>query len=105
MVGSPKGGAQNFALFFPLPHQISFFLPSLGSSGSPNAHNGLGHGLEPQLQFHDKTPEREKHYEICGGRGEKKERNFGRSRGGGPASGGVLRVKPNSMDRTNPPVV
>ena len=26
----------------------------------PNAHNGLGHGLEPRPQFHEKTPERKK---------------------------------------------
>ena len=57
---------------------------------SPNVHiSGFGPSKTP-TKFNARTPRERKKNENCGGRSEKKERNFGRS-GGGLSGGGLSR--------------
>ena len=78
--GEPEGGAQNLALFFPLPWQISFFLLLLEvfswncrrefkTMAHPNPPKVRVRALNSRRRFHEKTSS-----------DEKKERNFRRER-------------------------
>ena len=93
-MGARRVGGQNFVLFFPLPPQCSFLLPSLwGRRGftrqpenSKRAHfRVLAFKNTTKIQRED-PQEREEGMKIVAGEG-KKERNFVRS-GGGRSGGG-----------------
>ena len=109
-VGPEGWGAQNFALFFPVPPQNSFFSFLSGgllvefwwclkcrgaqmctfgvlglSCASPGGPVWWGRRVLKHQNWPKSTrrhPEREEKNEFCGQEREKKERNFGRSRGG-----------------------
>ena len=57
-------------------------------SESPNVHISGPRPSKTPTKFHERTPRERKKNENCGGRREKKERNFGRS-GGGLSGGGL----------------
>ena len=124
--GEPEGwepegwGAQNFALFFPLPPQNSFFssLSWRSSPKPPGLHTTTREpkrALEgPGLQKHNQNstrrpPEREEKNEFCGGRGKKRAKFWAVRRRGGPVEVvrqkgcGVMRkvVKPTNNHTTN----
>ena len=92
----PPLTAQNFAFFFPLPPQFSFFLPSLGGlllnfGGVLKAGTLTGRELQTVLQNTTKIPRKGPpregtKNENCGGRG-KKARNFGLPPFGAPPFG------------------
>ena len=55
---------------------------------SPNVHISGSRPSKTPTKFNERTPRERKKNENCGGRREKKERNFGRS-GGGLSGGGL----------------
>ena len=55
---------------------------------SPNVHISGFRNSKTPTKFHERTPREGKKNENCGGRREKKERNFGQS-GGGLSGGGL----------------
>ena len=62
---------------------------------SPNVHISGFRPSKTPPKFHERTPRERKKKESCGGRREKKERNFGLSGGGlsgGGLSGGGLSI-------------
>ena len=84
--GPEVWGAQNFALFSPLPPSFSFFL-SLSLSGgllvdSKTCTSG-GPGLQTPPTFHERTPRERKITKMRAGKGKKKERK----KEGGPSEG------------------
>ena len=58
------------------------------SPRTPNVHISGSRPSKTPTTFNEKTPRERKKNENCGGRREKKERNFGRS-GGGLSGGGL----------------
>ena len=112
MVGPQGWGAQNFAFFFHSPSTISLFWCLYGCLlvefwWPPGFHTTAREPKRAHLrvpEFKNTTkiqredlPRVRKKEQNGGGRGAKRERNFGRSGGGrGPASGGPGESKPTT---------